>query len=143
LLEDFQLIALVDKVRGALSAGDVIEVGGGHFDSAPSIAFERIFGRDEAIRVATEFVANADISMASLRGYWKDGAIEQLACLAHELKVGADNFGLARLAEAGVQFEDAVVESQLDEVPRRLAALEEVYPAARAALDDYFGGLAG
>ena len=142
-LEDFQLIALVDKVRGALSAGDVIEVGGDHFDSAPSIAFERIFGRDEVIRVATEFVANADISMASLRGYWEDGAIEQLACLAHELKVGADNFGLARLAEAGVQFEGAVVEGQLDEVPRRLAALEEVYPAARAALDDYFGGLAG
>ena len=141
-LDSFQLIALVDKVRDALSSGEAVKIGSNDFDSAPLIAFERIFGRDEVIRVVTEFVANADPSMASLRGHWEDGAIEQLARLAHDLKIGADNFGLARLAEAGVRFEDAVVEGRLDEVPRRLATLEQVYPVARAALDDYFGGLA-
>ncbi len=142
-LENFQLIALIDKVRGALTSDGPVEVGDNDLDDTQLVAFEQVFGRDETLRVVTEFVAKADSSMASLRGHWDEGAIEQLARLAHELKVGAHSFGLARLAKASVQFEDAVVEGQLDEVPRRLAALEQVYPAAHAALDGYFDGLAG
>jgi len=55
--------------------------------------------------------------------------------LLHHLDHGPD--------EASVQFEDAVVDGQLDEVPRRSAALEQVNFSAHAALDGYFDGLAG
>lgn len=142
-LDNLQLIALVDKIRDALSSGEAVETDDDDFDSASIVLFERIFGCDDVIRVVSEFVAKADASMASLRGHWDDGAIEQLAQLARDMKIGANDFGLARLAKASARFEDAVVEGQLDEVPRRLATLEQVYPAARAALGNYLGEFAG